>query len=179
MISRIKNFYNEYKALNNFLFKALVFYVVWIIVYDNWLHPQGNFDRWMIDNLIHNTRFILTSLNYQLIPLPNPDDFIRTVGIDGSHGVWVGDPCNGLTLIALFTGFVIAYPGKLIHKIWFITLGNLFIHFMNVIRISALCIVLLYYPESLDFNHTYTFTIMVYSIVFGLWILWANKFSKL
>ena len=30
----------------------------------------------------------------------------------------------------------------------------------------------------LDFNHTYTFTFIAYSVVFGLWMLWVNKFSK-
>ena len=179
MLSRIFDFYNKYKALNIFLFKALLFYAAWVLVYENWLHPEGNIDRWVIDNLIYFTRIILTSLNYELIPLPHPDDFIRTVGIDGSHGVWVGDPCNGLSLFALFTGFIFSYTGKIKHKIWFTILGLLIIHFSNVLRIAALAIILYYAPETLDFNHTYTFTILVYSIVFVLWIAWANKFSKL
>ena len=32
--------------------------------------------------------------------------------------------------------------------------------------------------EVLDFNHTYTFTILVYSYVFFLWFLWATKLSS-
>lgn len=35
----------------------------------------------------------------------------------------------------------------------------------------------LYAPQYLNFNHTYTFTFIAYSVVFGLWILWVNKFS--
>jgi exosortase family protein XrtF len=103
---------------------------------------------------------------------------MRTLGIDGTHGLWIGDPCNGITLFALFTGFVIAYPGPVKRKIWFIPLGLFAIHIVNILRIVALAFITLYAPSYLEFNHTYTFTIIVYSFVFFLWMLWANKFSK-
>jgi len=104
---------------------------------------------------------------------------IRTIGIDGTHGLWIGDPCNGLTLFALFTGFIIAYPGPLKKKLWFIPVGIIAIHFINIIRIVALSLIVYYFPdpEVLDFNHTYTFTLLVYGFVFSLWYVWAGKLS--
>ena len=33
-------------------------------------------------------------------------------------------------------------------------------------------------PEILDFNHTYTFTILVYGYVFYLWYLWSRIGSE-
>jgi hypothetical protein len=32
-------------------------------------------------------------------------------------------------------------------------------------------------PEYLDFNHHYTFTVIVYAFIFLLWMIWVNKFS--
>jgi exosortase family protein XrtF len=143
-----------------------------------WLHPNGFIDSLVIDNLINSGEFIVNALDYTLIPEIDPTGEMRTLGIDGTHGLWIGDPCNGITLFALFTGFVIAYPGPVKRKIWFIPLGLFAIHIVNILRIVALAFITLYAPSYLEFNHTYTFTIIVYSFVFFLWMLWANKFSK-
>jgi exosortase family protein XrtF len=160
-----------------FLLKALLLYLFWYLFYELWLHPLGIFDSLIIDNLIKSGEFIITNLGYTLIPEPDPKWAIRTLGIDGTHGIWIGDPCNGISLFALFTGFVIAYPGPLKTKLWFIPLGLVAIHLVNICRIVALVLITLYAPEYLEFNHTYTFTIAVYSFVFLLWMLWANKLA--
>ena len=160
-----------------FLLKALLLYVAWYLVYELWLHPLGIIDTLVIDNLIKSGEFIISHLGYTLIPEPDPKWAIRTLGIDGTHGIWIGDPCNGITLFALFVGFVIAYPGPLKTKLWFIPLGLLSIHLVNIIRIVALVFITLLAPDYLEFNHTYTFTIIVYSYVFMLWMIWANKLA--
>ncbi len=161
----------------SFLIKAFGLYFFWYLLYEMWLHPQGRIDEAIIDQLVNANNFILSLFGYTLIPEAAGSHDIRVVGIDGTHGLWIGDPCNGITLFALFTGFVIAFPGAIKTKLWFIPVGILSIHLINVIRIVALCIVLKYFPDSLEFNHTYTFTIVVYGYVFLLWILWATKFS--
>jgi hypothetical protein len=45
--------------------------------------------------------------------------------------------------------------------------------------VAALAIIVDINPEWLDFNHDYTFTILVYAAVFALWYLWIEKFSPL
>lgn len=161
----------------SFLIKAFGLYFFWYLVYEIWLHPMGTIDEAVINHLVNANNFILSLLGYSLIPETASVHDIRVVGIDGTHGLWIGDPCNGITLFALFTGFVLAFPGSLKTKLWFIPVGIISIHIINIIRIVALCIVLKYFPDSLEFNHTYTFTIVVYGYVFLLWILWATKFS--
>ncbi len=160
-----------------FLLKALLLYILWYFIYELWLNPLGVVDRLVINNLIRSGEFIISSLGFTLIPEPYLASNIRTLGIDGTHGLWIGDPCNGLTLFALFSGFVIAYPGPLKTKLWFIPLGILSIHLINLMRIIALVFITLYWPDYLELNHTYTFTILVYSFVFILWMIWANKLS--
>lgn len=153
-------------------------FLVWYFLYELWLHSETNVDLLVIKNLEDLSSRLLNLLGYSLIPDSDVED-IRTIGIDGTGGLWIGDPCNGLTLFALFVGFVIAYPGSWKHRLWFIPTGLLLIHVLNVLRISALAIILYEYQDFavLDFNHTYTFTIIVYSFVLMLWYLWATKLS--
>lgn len=161
-----------------FLLKAFGLYLFWYIVYDLWLHPKSTIDNIVSTNLAFWSSLILKTLGFIAIDsVAASTDNITVIGIDGTHGLWVGDPCNGITLFALFVGFVVAYPGKIKNKLWFIPLGMLAIHIINILRIVSLCLIVYYAPDALAFNHTYTFTILVYAFVFWLWLIWSNKFS--
>lgn len=162
-----------------FLLKAVFLYLVWYLLYQEWLHPMGSLDLTVIRNLEFLAGVVLESSGFQLIAQSELSE-VRTIGIDGTHGLWIGDPCNGLTLFALFIGFVLAYPGPWKKKLWFIPMGMVTIHLLNVLRIVGLALTVHYFPnnpEVLDFNHTYTFTMLVYGYVFFLWYIWASKFS--
>jgi exosortase family protein XrtF len=106
------------------------------------------------------------------------DQDYQVLGIDGSNGVWVGSNCNAITLFSLFSVFIFAYPGAQKNKIWFIPVGILVIHFLNLLRVTALVVIDKFAPNYLDFNHTYTFTFLIYAVIFSLWMIWVNKFSK-
>ena len=163
------------KALIRFLVSALIIYILWYVIYELWLHPWNKLDLLVINNLISLSSGILSLAGYDLIDFPY-NESLRTMGIDGTHGLWIGDPCSGLTLFALFAGFIIAYPGRKVKwKLLYIPLGLISIHLLNVVRIIALSLITYYAPESLDFNHTYTFTILIYSYVFFLWYFWASN----
>ncbi|MGB0404540.1 MAG: exosortase X [Salibacteraceae bacterium] len=175
-MDKLKAWWNN--PLFRFVTYAFILYISWFYVYDNWLHPLGNVDRWVIEQITTHSSILLDVLGFQLQPNDLYGDQYRIVGINDSVGVWIGDECNGLTLFALFTGFVLAFPGPIKTKMWFIPVGIITIHLLNVLRVSALAIISKFSPESLDFNHTYTFTTIVYSYVFLLWYWWANKLSS-
>ncbi len=162
-----------------FLIKAFGLYLFWYILYDLWLHPKSTLDNIVSENLAYWSSLVLDLGGFRTIDYKTVStDNITVIGVDGTHGLWVGDPCNGITLFALFVGFVIAYPGSIKNKLWFIPSGMILIHIINILRIVSLCLIVYYAPNTLAFNHTYTFTILVYACVFGLWLLWANKFSN-
>ncbi|NJN26452.1 MAG: archaeosortase/exosortase family protein [Cyclobacteriaceae bacterium] len=89
----------------------------------------------------------------------------------------IGSACSGLELFILFFGFILLMRGRLVDKLWFVPLGFLGILILNIIRITGLCIIFYHHPEYLEFNHKYTFVILVYGAIFGLWVLWVNKFA--
>ena len=98
--------------------------------------------------------------------------------IFAEHGsICVGTGCSGLELYLLFFGFILLMKGSWKDKIWFIPLGFLTILALNIIRIVVLSIIYYHVPQYLNFNHKYTFVIIVYAAMFGLWILWIKKFS--
>lgn len=162
----------KYKPIAVFLASALLLYIGWFLVYELWLHPKGYLDLLVIKNSIFLSKHFLTAFGFH-IDIENT----RKIFIESKAGIFVGDECNGLSLFALFAGFIISYPGSIKSKVLFIPIGILFIHLLNVLRICGLLILQLYAPQFMEFNHTYTFTILVYGFIFLLWMLWINKFS--
>lgn len=159
-----------------FIVLFIVLYLFWLMLYEWVIHPWGKLDTLVINDSSLWTAYVLELMGYESFISDNAT--IRTVGIDGTHGLWIGDPCNGLTLFALFAIFIVAYPGQWKHKLWFIPVGITVIHFLNVMRITALCVIVLKRPEWLDFNHTYTFQLLMYGFIFGLWWIWIQKLSS-
>lgn len=158
---------------------ALLLYLGWYLLYEFIVHPAGWFDAALIDSLINLSGSGLKILGYELIPEPINTENIRTIGVQGGHLLWIGDACNGAGLFAVFVIFLIAYPGPWKHKIWFGAVGLVVIHVVNVLRIIALSIVVTINYELLNFNHDYTFYVIVYSCVFLLWYVWIKRFAPI
>ena len=104
-------------------------------------------------------QWILEQTGYKTFASRDVND-MQVFGVDGSNGVWIGGPCNGITLMFLFAIFVIAYPGSFKNKLWYVPLGILIVHIINIIRIIVLALIANYNYYYLDFNHTYTFTFL-------------------
>jgi exosortase family protein XrtF len=172
IVTLLKKISTQDKFIAKFILKAFCLYLIWFFIYDNWLLKDGWLDHFLINHLVDATSMILNFIGFDTF------QYADAVGIDGTHGVLIGAPCNGLELFALFTGFIIIFPGKISNKLVYIPIGVLIIHFLNILRLVGLAVVVLYYPDSLDFNHKYTFTIIIYGIVFLMWMMWVKKFAK-
>lgn len=160
-----------------FLLTAALLYGGWYLLYEGLVHPNGTFDRLLIDNLAWLSGGMLQALGHELLPPPVADNN-RYLGIQGGHHLWIGDACNGAGLFAVFLIFLLAYPGPWKHKPWFAILGILSIHLINAVRIAALCLIVAVDYELLNFNHDYTFYVVVYGWVFLLWYIWVKRFAS-
>jgi len=163
--------------LLRFLFFFILLYTSWYLLYEMVINPNGKFDSFVINLSVTVTDRLLKLLGF--VTFTTHSETIRTIGIDGTHGLWIGDPCDGITLFALFTAFIASFPGPWKKKCWFIPLGIIGIFLMNILRITCLCMIVKYRPSLLALNHDYIFKIIVYSFIFGLWILWVNRFSSI
>jgi exosortase family protein XrtF len=171
-----------------FFLKFGTLYLVWFLFYDVWLRsPKENvrdgeitiensssIDIWMIEKTTSVSVSTLKKLGHDVFY-----DGARTFGIVGSNGLWVGDSCNAISLIALFSGIMICLSGKWWIKLVYIFIGGIIIWLMNVIRLVVLAILSSSSPESIEFNHTYTFTIFIYCIIIFMWYFWIKKFADL
>lgn len=153
------------------------FYLAWYLLYELVLHPAGILDAALIDGLIRLSGRMLEATGHELIPEPYDAGGIRTIGVQGGHLLWIGDACNGAGLFAVFLAFLVGYPGPWRHKLWFGAVGLLTIHVINAARIAALCMIVKIDYELLNFNHDYTFYVVVYGWVFLLWYIWVKRFG--
>ena len=164
------------RALALFAIKAVGIYIIWFISYDFFIAPSGKVDACLNERVAKEAGGMLTLIGLEGGTLPGDRQTIVT--ICGDTMVGVGNPCNGLELFALFAGFILCFPGAWKHKAWFIPAGCVAIHIINSMRAASLAVIQYKAPEYLDFNHHYTFTIVVYSLIFFLWVIWTNIFSK-
>jgi exosortase/archaeosortase family protein len=156
-----------------FLLKALLLYIVWFCTYDLWLKKIGVLDNFIIDNLVYLSVNFLEMFDNVLYV-----DY-HTVGIYGAYSsVNVGTGGNALELFVLFLGFILIFEGSWKAKIWFIPLGVIIIHLLNVVRILSLIFIGTVSKSLLEFNHKYTFTIIMYVITFIGWMIWVKYFAS-
>lgn len=162
--------------LLRFLLVGAAAYLLWYLSYELILRPYSHLDEWVVHQIVLGAECLISFFGYELTPYTR-FDYMSHVGILGSPGVTIGAPCDGIILFALFAIFIVAFPGPIRHKAWYLPLGVVSIHFMNVVRVVALAVIVEVAPQMLEFNHDYTFTVIVYAWVFLLWYVWVQRFS--
>ncbi|MFN4234707.1 MAG: archaeosortase/exosortase family protein [Bacteroidia bacterium] len=163
----------QYRDIFSFLFKCLILYVIWLILRKYIFYPESSIDHFLISQITHSTSLLLQIFGFSTY-------VDKTfVGIENYPGVSIAFNCNGLSLMYLFSSFIIAFTGKLKYKLVFIPLGIIAIHLFNIARTTVLAMLVVYKPEWTEFNHKYTFTTTIYILIFILWVIWVNYFSTL
>jgi len=167
------------RLLIRFLSVATVLYLAWFFGYEQWLAHDGRLDTVLCTQIAAASVWVLRMIGFSAnVDYSLPKHILNLVVLNGSPAVVVGPPCNGLVLYALFAGFVVAFPGPFWRKAWYIPAGIVIIWVLNVLRVMALALNHEYARESMDFNHHYTFTFVVYGFIFGLWMLWAKGLAE-
>lgn len=163
--------------MSRFLLLALGTYLLWYVAYEYHIKPETGLDEWVISHIVEHAKVALNSFGFVL--RQEADMAWNHIAIEGSAGVLIGAPCDGIILFVIFSIFVLAFPGPIRHKLWYLPLGILSIHLVNVLRVVALAWIVSVNESWLAFNHDYTFTILTYAWVFLLWYIWVNRFSPL
>jgi exosortase family protein XrtF len=164
-------------AFTRFILISGGLYFCLYLIYQFVVKKYTYYDQQFISYIIYSADFVLHAFGFETFKSIQAVDF-QVVGVDGSNGVWIGSNCNAIKLFGLFTVFVVAYPGAVKHKLWYIPFGIVLIHVLNILRVAALAVIAKTAPAYLDFNHTYTFTLIVYGFIFLLWMIWVNRFSN-
>lgn len=171
----------EFKFLITFIPLIITWYFTYHYLYK--VDDLLNFDSDLLTGfskiLSSQSNFILSIFNFQTsIEIHGDMVVAKIIDYPYSHGVWIGEPCNGIKVFGLFAIFILSFKGDLIKKLIFIPIGIFIIHFLNIIRIALLTYISAVNPYILDFNHNITFQLFIYGSMLALWYLWIIKFSK-
>lgn len=95
----------------------------------------GRLDAWLAEGTASLSIWLLSLGGFETLAAG------RTFGLADAPGLRVVDGCNGLSVLGLFAGFVLAYPGSVVRRMLFIPLGVLVIYGVNVGRLVTLAAV--------------------------------------
>lgn len=170
MSNKLKS-YDKRKLITSFIFKAILFFVAWQILFAFWIKTESGLNEVLTDYVIKATKIGMESLGFSA---KNDGNIIL---IENKPILRVENECNGLELLALFAGFIICFPGHPKIKLLYILIGSVILLMVNVGREILLGLNYYYFRSTFDINHKYTYTIIVYLIVFGIWKHWLKNYS--
>ena len=130
--------------------------------------------HWVTDQ----TAIVLTACGWPTEAESRTNKATTELKHDGKRVLAVYEGCNGLNVMIIFVAFLIAFGPISKPLLWFIPLGLLIIHLMNLARITLLFWVSLYWERYMYFTHKYFFTAILYVVVFILWVWWVRKFAS-
>ncbi|WP_188620025.1 exosortase family protein XrtF [Flavobacterium suaedae] len=89
----------------------------------------------------------------------------------------VVEGCNAISVMILFTAFIVAFSTTFKRTSLYILAGIVIIHVLNITRIALLGLGFYHYPEYEEFLHDIVFPLFIYGVVFVLWVVWVMKLS--
>jgi exosortase family protein XrtF len=177
----LKKYFILYKPFLLFLSKFLLTYLLLTFIYQSYL---GQFDakKLEVDSftqvVANQTEDLLLFFNCDVKSTANLKEPAVNLSYNQTPIARIIEGCNALSVIILFVSFIIAFSGTLKSTILYIISGSILIHILNVIRIALLCVLMYHYPKQKHLLHGVLFPLFIYGVVFLLWIIWVNKFSK-
>lgn len=150
-----------------FLVKAGLFYIVWQVVYEFFIYPDGRLDQFLAVSVAYLAKIALALFGW------NINVWDRLLVIDGYRGVEVLNGCNALTLMALYSGFIISFQGPNKKRIIYLLGGIGIIFILNVIRIMAFSLATVYSQPHWDTFHEFSPFIFFYPFVLWMWYRWT------
>ncbi|MEN3322130.1 hypothetical protein VP395_00185 [Mariniflexile soesokkakense] len=170
-----------------FLGKALLFFIVWKIIYGVFFFNSNTLDNVLTTHVAESSTFILNNFT-SMSGFTSKSEIstevfggelneIKHSGIyhNGYRVLYIADACNGLELIVLYIGFIICMPSKILRKILYIVIGVLLLDFINILRCVGLIYLREYFHAYFQFAHHYLFKLVVYSATFIIWIYYTRK----
>ena len=121
--------------------------MLWYVLYELWLLPDGRLDYWVALRVIDGAAFVTKLFGFEVWMQG------RVVTIAGNNGIEMVDGCTGISAIGLFLGFIWSYPGRNQSRLYFSILGIVIIYLVNVLRIASLMLMQEWAPQ-FSISHT-------------------------
>ena len=173
VIHKINEFKTAWRenASMRFLLWVIVSFFIWNVIYYEFL-IDSVVSVMLTEHLADTTVFFLRFFGYTTWRVET------SIYLEHIQAVNIGNACNGLDFFGVFSCFVFTFPAPLKHKVWLFVAGLACIHILNIVRLILLPIIYISSPDTFDFNHKYTFVIVIYGVLFFLWFSWAKKYRS-
>lgn len=171
----------KYKLVIRFIITFLTVYAALTLAYNLYLNLSDGskfYPDYMTNLVARQTNALINSLDYNSEIRPHPNEPSMKVIINGKFVARVVEGCNALSIIILFISFIVAFAGRWKTTLFYCFAGSIIIYAFNLIRIVILSVGLYHYPWRQELMHTVIFPMLIYGIVFLLWMVWVNHYSK-
>jgi len=177
--------------IKSFLWKALVFFLIWELGYNVFLLPNRVIDKPLCALVGNGTASLINLIQgrelaycetVSVYTYSEGELYLSdraTVFLGPNRLIGIADPCNGLNLFVLFIGFVVVYPSKFHLKIIYSVVGIVAIMLLNIARCAGLGLIHNAYPSMTDFAHHYAFKIITYLAIFYMWYWYVKLTNKI
>lgn len=134
----------------------------------------GHFVHYTLVTLGNATIFLLGLLGHHAEII----DLREIVMDDTMIHIFIRNFCLGIDTMFLLTALIISYPGKWLDRLWFIPLGVLGIHIINIIRITGLCLSWIYFPDQSFIDHHDVYNVIAMIFIFGMFTIWVKRSGR-
>jgi len=173
--------FKKYKSVLRFIVIYLGSYTVLSMLYHLYL-VYFKSDYYYPDPVTHYvarlSERLINIFGYDAMITPHQKELSMKLIVNEVYLARIVEGCNAVSVMILFTSFILAFFGRWKITLLYIVLGCLCISAMNIARIAVLAAGLYEFPENSDFLHSVIFPLIIYGTVFILWVLWARLFSK-
>ncbi len=171
-----------------FLGKALLFFIVWKIIYVSFLSHSKLLDYPLTSHVAEASVLVLNNIGLSgftaerdVIEKEDGTFFESNSAMLIVHNdkvsLFIADVCNALELFVLYIGFIICMPSSFWRKVKYIIIGVIIIDVVNILRCCGLIYINENSTEYFEFAHHYVFKIVVYGVTFLMWIVYSRKLS--
>jgi exosortase family protein XrtF len=168
----------EFKPTILFLVKFIGIYLVGNLLYGAYVTAYEPRPDPMTHVASNQTAAILTVCGWPTEIRDQPNKPNTRMIFEEKNILAVYEGCNGINVMIIFAAFVLSFGPLSKHMIWFIPVGLVIVHLMNLLRIGVLFFVAIYMKKYLYFTHKYLFTAILYVVVFALWVWWVKKYAS-
>lgn len=123
----------------------------------------------------YQTQELLRLVGFEAQTLNSPELPSVMMFINEVQVYRVIEGCNAVSVMILFTAFVVAFARGWKKTLSFLIIGIVFIYLVNLIRLAVLGIVYYDYSAYADFSHEIIFPGVIYGAVVLLWIYWIRN----
>ncbi len=170
----------KYKSVLLFILTFLGVYLVLSFLYGIYLN-YGASDLYYPDYITHKvaeqSEQLVNLLGYKGQIVPHSQEASMKLYVNDLFVARIVEGCNAVSVIILFSAFVLAFFQGLRATLFFILGGVVLVYAVNIVRIAILSIGLYEFPEYKEILHDVVFPGIIYGQIVILWVLWVRRYK--